>query len=167
MEVVPTLAADFDPQQMYELVNTSAVLAIAQNVARDQLAKTMGKDAVVAALSMDVTVQKLILTEDFTMLSSSAFRQDRPGLVQREELAVLDFDERMRDYEQRWICATCACAMNRDLRVDCAPGPAQRRAHGAAELGRVVCQGVERRSRQAGVLSRGDNDADKTDPDHS
>ena len=46
-------AADFDPQQMYELVNTSAVLAIAQNVARDRLAKTMGKDAVVAALSMD------------------------------------------------------------------------------------------------------------------
>ena len=67
---------------MYELVTTSAVLAIAQNVARDRPAKTMGKDAVVAALSMDVAVQKLILTEDFTVLSSSAF-EDRPGLVQR------------------------------------------------------------------------------------
>ena len=93
-------AADFDPQQMYELVNTSAVLAIAQNVARDRLAKTMGKDAVVAALSMDVAVQKLILTEDFTVLSKlSAFAKTALASYSDEELAVLISDKRMRDYK--------------------------------------------------------------------
>ena len=93
-------AADFNPQQMYELVNTSAVLAIAQNVARDRLAKTMGKDAVVAALSMDVAVQKLILTEDFTVLSKlSAFAKTALASYSDEELAVLISDKRMRDYK--------------------------------------------------------------------
>ncbi len=92
-------AADFEPATMYELVNTSAVLAIAQNVARDRLAKSMGKDAVVAPLSLDIAAQKLILTEDFTVLSKlSAFAKSALTSYSDEELAVLISDKRMRDY---------------------------------------------------------------------
>ena len=93
-------AADFDPAQMYELVNTSAVLAIAQNVAKDRMAKTMGKDAAVTPLSLDVAVQKLILTEDFTVLSKlSSFAKTALTSYSDEELAVLISDKRMRDYK--------------------------------------------------------------------
>ena len=60
----------------------------------------MGKDAVVAALSMDVAVQKLILTEDFTVLSKlSAFAKTALASYSDEELAVLISDKRMRDYK--------------------------------------------------------------------
>ena len=94
-------APDFEPATMYELVNTSAVLAIAQNVARDRLAKTMGKDAVVAPLSLDIAAQKLILTEDFTVLSKlSAFAKTALTSYSDEELAVLISDKRMRDYKR-------------------------------------------------------------------
>ena len=93
-------AADFDPQQMFELVNTSAVLAIAQNIARERLSRTMGKDAVVAALSLDVAVQKLILTEDFSVLSKlSAFAKTALTSYSDEELAVLISNKRMHDYK--------------------------------------------------------------------
>ena len=94
-------APDFEPASMYELVNTSAVLAIAQNVARDRLAKSLGKDAVVAPLSLDIAAQKLILTEDFTVLSKlSAFAKSALTTYSDEELAVLISDKRMRDYKR-------------------------------------------------------------------
>ena len=94
-------APDFEPARMYELVNTSAVLAIAQNVARDRLAKSLGKDAVVAPLSLDIAAQKLILTEDFTVLSKlSAFAKSALTTYSDEELAVLISDKRMRDYKR-------------------------------------------------------------------
>ena len=94
-------APDFEPSSMYELVNTSAVLAIAQNVARDRLAKAMGKDAAVAPLSLDIAAQKLILTEDFTVLSKlSAFAKTALTSYSDEELAVLISDKRMRDYKR-------------------------------------------------------------------
>ena len=100
--VVPNpQAPDFEPATMYELVNTSAVLAIAQNVARDRLAKSMGKDAVVAPISLDIAAQKLILTEDFTVLSKlSAFAKTALTTYSDEELAVLISDKRMRDYKR-------------------------------------------------------------------
>ncbi len=92
--IIPT-QGETDTKLMYELINNFTVINMAQ-----QIVKTRYRGEEIDAATLNVGVRKLILTEDFNLMTKlSNIAKQALADYSDMELAVLVSDKRMKDYK--------------------------------------------------------------------